>query len=109
MTRQHRTRRRLAAPASPGSTESPGGEGRFEEGPDARQCRRGFAGGSTLTEMPGLRCTGDYTAGSVSSPGMVDLRNVWGSDRRIFVPVRRSYLTLVAVCTFWGTIPLVVR
>src|SRR5204862_8354826 len=49
MTRQHRTRRRLAAPALPGSTESPGGEGRFEEGPDARQCRRGFAGGSTPT------------------------------------------------------------
>src|SRR5207248_1732323 len=24
-------------------------------------------------------------------------------------PVRRHYLTLVAVCTFWGTIPLIVR
>ena len=39
----------------------------------------------------------------------MDLRNVWCGHPRNFEGVRRSYLTLVAVCTFWGTIPLVVR
>src|SRR3954452_9020808 len=90
--------------------QRPGGEGRFEEGPNARQCRWGFAGGSTLTCARAAVHWGLHRKISVV-PGFGRLEKSWRSSPRKFgrVETRRSYLTLVAVCTFWGTIPLVVR